>query len=185
MKGCLEEEGLLELLLSEPGEDPIERAHLAVCDDCAAGFRKLEREAQLIVRTLEAAASASHNTVQPATRFRYHRPRFERPTLMAVAVAALAGGLTAAYALILPFHAAAPAVATLYAAAPAASASLAAAVESPYMLWEPDQRDVVITDPVDDIGYHEAVAGSSTYGDMFFCVPQDGGTFCSSSAEQG
>ena len=56
------------------------------------------------------------------------------------------------------------------------------------MLWQPYQNEVIITDPSEDIGYHEALAGTSAYQDLFFCVPQgdeDEPTVCTSSAEQG
>ncbi|MGA2410034.1 MAG: hypothetical protein ABSG46_06540 [Candidatus Binataceae bacterium] len=192
MKSCLDEDRLLALMPAEPDEDASGRAHLARCATCAGRYRQLVRDTELIARTLEATASAAMEAEygsKAPSRMRRYGLRFERPLAIASVAAAFAGGLAIAYVLIPGVHhshsgSMPPIVMGLVSPAPATRNELSAA-DSLYMLWEPDQSDVMMTDPADDIGYHEAVAGDSNSGDMFLCVPQDDGAFCSSSAEQG
>jgi hypothetical protein len=207
MKGCLNEDRLLALTLSELGDDVIGRAHLARCRTCSAAYRELVADTKVIARTLDATARAVMATPGRALYHRdeqsYRTPRHRR-ILMTGSAAAFAGALAAALLLMLPglrpkiypvAHrssvmtlASNAAVRTHGPAASAVSGDAITAAESPYMLWQPYQNDVIITDPSEDIGYHEALAGTSSYQDLFFCVPQgdeDDHTVCTSSAEQG
>jgi len=208
MKGCLDEDRLLALALAEPGDDAIGRAHLARCRRCTAAYRELVANTKVIARTLDATARAVMAKPGPTLDYArgergYRAPRY-RPILMSGSVAAFAGALAAALLLMLPglrpkiypvTHRPSVMTATANATittdgsgAAAVSGDAITSAESPYMLWQPYQNDVIITDPSEDIGYHEALAGTSSYQDLFFCVPQgdeDDNTVCTSSAEQG
>jgi len=208
MKGCLDEDRLLALMLTEPGDDPTGRAHLTRCRTCTIAYRELATDTKVIAQTLNATARAvmatparpvSHARGEQGCRFRHRR------ILMTGSVAACAGALAAALLLMLPavrrqIHsnnsrsavmtmASNTAVATRVSAdTVVGSGDTITSAESPYMLWQPYQSEVIITDPTEDIGYHEALAGTSTYQDLFFCVPQsddEGNTVCASSADQG
>jgi hypothetical protein len=200
MKGCLDQDRLLALMLAEPGEDVVGRGHLARCQACSALHRTLIADTSLIARTLDSTARAVMATPLPAPNpvilmADYRKPRARR-TFVSGTAAAFAGAIAAAYMLILPtLHPdASRSIVTAMASpiTPAAqggsiSASgeiTTASAASPYMLWQPYQSNVLITDPAEDIGYHEALTGTPSYQDLFFCVPQDDGTFCTSSADQ-
>lgn len=208
MKGCLDEDRLLALMLAEPRDEIVGRVHLARCRKCMAAYRELAADTKVIARTLNATARAvmamPGRTVNHARDVQSYRvPRYRR-ILVAGSAAAFAGALAAALLLMLPWvhskiypvtHrspvmtvASNDDLTTHGSAATAAGGDAITSVESPYMLWQPYQSDVIITDPAEDIGYHEALAGTSSYQDLFFCVPQgDAGdnTVCTSSAEQG
>jgi hypothetical protein len=208
MKGCLEEDRLLALTLAEPGYDVIGQAHLARCRKCAAAYRDLVADTKVIAHTLDATARAVMD--MPGRTLHhvrdeqgYRAPRF-RGILVTGSAAAFTAALAAALLLMLPglrakisplIHqssamtvASNAAITTHGSVAAAASGDAITSAESPYMLWQPYQNEVIITDPSEDIGYHEALAGTSSYQDLFFCVPQgdeDDRTVCTSSAEQG
>jgi hypothetical protein len=208
MKGCLEEDRLLALTLAEPGSDAIGRTHLARCRKCTAAYRDLAADTKLIARTLDATARAVMAVPSPALHHArdeqgYWTPRYRR-ILVTGSAAAFAGALAAALLLMLPglrakiypvthrssviTMASNTTVPTYGSAASTVSGEAITSTESPYMLWQPYQNEVIITDPSEDIGYHEALAGTSSYQDLFFCVPQgdeDDPTVCTSSAEQG
>lgn len=208
MKGCLDEDRLLALTLAEPGSDAIGRAHLARCRKCTAAYRELAADSKVIVRMLDATARAvmamPGRTLHHAREEQGYRvPRYRRILISGAAVA-FAGALAAAVLLMLPglrpkidpaSHrssvmtvASNAAVTTYGSAASAVSGETVTSAGSPYMLWQPYQNEVIITDPSEDIGYHEALAGTSSYQDLFFCVPQgdeDDQAVCTSSAEQG
>jgi hypothetical protein len=201
MKGCLDHNRLLAMMLAEPGEDLVGRAHLARCTACSALYRELVADTSLIARTLDSTARAVMAAPQRSPGLvhvmaDYRKPRTQR-TFVTIAGAAFAGAIAATYILMLPAthsigsRSIVTAMATRI-APPAQGGSSSAAGEittaspaAPYVLWQPYQSDVLITDPAEDIRYHEALAGTSSYQDLFFCVPQDDGTFCTSSADQG
>jgi len=200
MKGCLDHNRLLALMLAEPADDAVGRAHVARCPACSPLYRSLVVDTNLIARTLDSTARAVMAAPRPAPNpvirmADYRKPRARR-TFVTGTAAAFAGAIAATYMLMLPAtHSigSRPIITAMASRAPAAqgassSASgeiTAASAASPYVLWQPYQSDVLITDPAEDIGYHEALAGSSSYQDLFFCVPQADGTFCTSSADQG
>ena len=202
MKGCLDQNCLLALTLAEPGEDLVGRSHLARCQACSSLYRALVADTNLIAQTLESTARALMDTPlrspNPVILMAdYRKPRTRR-TFVTGAAAAFAGAIAATYMLMLPAtlsnasRSVVTAMATRTTPAAQGGSTSAAAGEattasaaSPYVLWQPYQTNVLITDPAEDIGYHEALAGSSSYQDLFFCVPQDDGTFCTSSADQG
>ncbi|HTT76130.1 MAG TPA: hypothetical protein VMF50_09155 [Candidatus Binataceae bacterium] len=192
MKACLDENRILGLILAEPGDDA-GHAHLGRCVTCSTVYRKLLTDTRLITQTLDSTAravmTAPRRAPVPSLHHRY-RLRRDRPTILIASAAVFAGAIAAAFMLMLPaIESTITSRAVITAAktaAPQASSVTAAALSarSPYMLWQ-RQSGVIITDPSEDLGYHEAVAGTASYQDLFFCVPQDDGTFCTSSAEQG
>lgn len=201
MKGCLDQNHLLALMLAEPGEDVVGSSHLARCQPCTTLYRALIADTSLIARSLDSTARAVMAAPLPAPSqvilmADYRKPPTQR-TFATIAGAAFAGAIAATYMLMLPATLAGGSRSIVTAmSSPITSAGqrgstssageiTTASAPSPYVLWQPYQNNVLITDPAEDIGYHEALAGTSSYQDLFFCVPQDDGTFCTSSADQG
>lgn len=203
MNGCLDREHLLALALAEPADDRAGHAHLARCPSCAASYHEIINGNAFIVRSLEAAARsvmAAHRAplaVRPVKAQPRREPRHLTipPSWLA---AAFAGAMAAAFMLMLGttrWPSAIPATLATAAsgvshpvsqasAAPARTTMVtaAAALDVP---WQAQRNDMIFTDSTDDIGYQEAIAGTSSYQDLFNCDPLDDSAFCSQAAESG
>jgi hypothetical protein len=204
MNDCLGLERLLALALAEPADHREERGHLARCPSCAASYREITSGNALIVRSLEAVArsvmAAPHRkpvAAHPVIAQRGRESR-ERITSQAWLAAAFAGAMAAAFILMLGTmrwpSATSLTVATAASGTPQSASEVSAipaqttvvtAAAALYTPWQAQRTDMIFTDPTDDIGYQEAIAGTSSYQDTFDCDPLDAGTFCSQAAEQG
>jgi hypothetical protein len=202
MKDCLCPQRLLALTLGESSDDRDCRSHLARCLSCSAAYHEIARDHALIARSLELTARSVMDTprrkpvsVLPLPDRRGH-VRGERQAFLIGLAAAGAGAMAAAFMLMLagihaPVMIRNSKVATntdaQVAPSPAsvvhAQGAAAIAAASFYAPWQ--SNEVIFTDSTDDIGYHEAMAGTSDYQDLFYCDPQGDGTFCSAPAGQG
>ena len=201
MNTCLGSARLLALALAEAGENLEGRHHLRRCPSCAAAYHKILREHDLIVRELERTAQTVMAAPQlkpisanylPSWRSNVKSGR--RSTILMGFAAACAGAMAAALMLMMAGLNPRMPVTDLHLLSTAGGQSTnpaltiaahngAVAATSSYAPWQSD--GMIFTDSTDDIGYHEAMAGTSNYEDLFYCDPQDDGTFCSASAEQG
>jgi len=202
MNDCLGLERLLALASAEPADDREGRGHLARCPSCAASYREIISGNALIARSLEAVArsvmAAPHRkpvAAHPVIAQRGRAPR-ERTTSQTWLAAAFAGAMAAAFIVMLgtmrwpsttSLTVAKAANGTPKSASQAsvipAQTTVVAAAAALYAPWQGQRNDMVFTDPTDDIGYQEAIAGTSSYQDTFECDPLDEGTFCSQAAE--
>jgi hypothetical protein len=203
MKPCLDDNELLRLWAAEAHESPDERAHLARCPRCTAGFDQLAREAGMITGALTTAADHLRWRERAARPNTYARIGEGLRTAAIFSGAAVFGG-AAAFALLvaLGWHparasnriakaagdtlvaetAAGGNPATLASTASAASESGASfpVTRSLYAV------DAITSDPLAGFADSDTVpVNSNPAGDLLFCVPEDDGAICSSSAEQG
>ncbi len=202
MKRCLDENELIRLWTAEPAEFPDLRAHLAQCSRCATGYKQLARDAGTIAGALTVAADHLRWRDRAATHGAYVRLGNRRRTAVIFSGAAAFGG-AAAFALMLALgwhperaatrlaQASANSLVTNGAGNPPASAGAVVAAESrttaPLNNGSLYEVDAIARDPLAGLTYGAAVqAGNSNAGDdLLFCVPDDDGAICGSSAEQG
>jgi hypothetical protein len=202
MSTCLDSEQLFALTLTDPIDDREGSDHLRRCRSCSAAYHEIVREHELIASSLEATARSvmAAQTRKPLSVLRPPNRRKpvnrERPAIWTGVAAACTGAMAAALMLMLaglhpgttipsPQLIPAAGVRSTKTAVSARDAlgTDAIATASAYDPWQ--SSGVIFTDSADDIGYHEAMAGASNYEDLFYCDPQDDGTFCSASAGQG
>jgi hypothetical protein len=203
MKPCLDNNELLRLWAAEADESPDQRAHLAQCPQCTASYDQLAREAGMITGALTEAADHLRRRDRAAMRSTYARIGDGLRTAAVFSGAAAFGG-AAAFALLvaLGWHPASASTNRLANAAGEAvvgetsagnrTASARTAIadsESGTSLLATRSLyavDAITSDPLAGLAYGDSVqANSNPAGDLLFCVPEDDGAICSSSAEQG
>ncbi len=187
MSLCLNENELTRLYVSDQGEMPAERAHLAGCAACAARYEELARDGRMIAGAIAAAASGGAT----AREFPAARRGFARPGIAVRLIGATAFGAAAAIAAVafLGWRPNAPVrVASVPRAAMAHGRLVAYAPERPYRM---------MSDPISAIAYDEAgsaatrsgdvafanYGGGGDYGDLLFCAPGEETEMCATSAD--
>ena len=194
MSLCLNENELTRLYVSDQGEMPAERAHLAGCAACAASYEELARDSRMIAGAIAAAASNGATAREfPAARRGDEAARhgFARPGIAVRLIGTTAFGAAAAIAAValLGWRPSAPVrVASVPRAAMAHGRLVAYAPERPYRM---------MSDPISAIAYDEAgsaatrsgdvafanYGGGGDYGDLLFCAPGEENEMCATSAD--
>ncbi len=209
MKSCLDDNELLRLWADEPGESAESRAHLALCQRCAAAYDQIARDAKTIATALTVAADHLRwrNSAAAIVRNGYSRIGSGLRTTVVFSAATAFGGVAAFMVMValgwhsahrsFPLANAAPhalvARAALDTRSAAAAPTAAAGVAAASFLatdWtdSSDALDAVGDDPLAGFTYN----GSAQPGDfanpgagLLFCVPDEDGPLCSPSAGQG
>jgi len=192
MKRCLDENELIRLWTADPAEFPDLRAHLTQCSRCATGYDQLTRDAGMIADALTVAADHLKWRDRAATHGAYARLGNRLRTAVIFSGAAAFGG-AAAFALMLAlgWHPERAALVASGTGNPAAPADAVVAAESrttaPLNNGSLYAVDAIARDPLAGLTYGAAAqADNSNAGDdLLFCVPDDDGAICGSSAEQG
>jgi anti-sigma factor RsiW len=200
---CLDSERLLALSMADPIEERDDRYHLRACPACSAAYHEIIGQNAIIVRALQSTAEAimiAPSAKAPSRQAPIaHARRANRPSV--ISVNGIAAGFTAAMAaaLLLMLTSVPPTAKLSESSLPSAKIDLpnSAADQSsaparitsnggfPYMSWQSDQNELILTEPTDQIGYQEAIAGESQYQDLLYCERRDDGIFCSMPGEPG
>lgn len=186
MKRCIDENELMRLWAADPAEFPDLRDHLGQCPRCAAGYGQLGRDAATIANALTVAADHLKWRGRTVTDGAINRLGGRIRTAVIFSGAAAFGG-AAAFALMLAlgWH---PARRADNPAAPAntevAEAEADTALLNSGSLYA---VDAIASDPLAGLadGSGAQAANSEAGGDLLFCVPEDDGVICDSSAQQG
>jgi hypothetical protein len=186
MKRCLDGNELMRLWAAEPAELPDLRAHLAQCPRCTADYAQLARDAGTITDALTVAADHLKRRDRAATHGAHAHIGYRTRGALVFSGAAAFGG-AAAFALMLALGWQPAGDSTQLAGA---SADTAVAAESSTTALPNAGSlyavDAIVSDPLTDLGYGGAVRAAANPGeDLLFCVPDDDGSICDSSAEQG
>jgi hypothetical protein len=203
MKPCLEDSELLHLLAADAGDNADHRQHLTECSRCAARYEEAVREAGMITSALTHAADHLISRKRAAEASAYE-PFGDRFRLAAIFSGAAAFGGAAAFALLLtlgwrPVSVSnrLAQVASNTAASGIASVNRDAArgrtVASSYAgnslpatgaLYA---AEALTNDPLAGLVYGDSLsaANANANEDLLFCVPEEDGAICSTSAEQG
>lgn len=195
MSLCLNENELTRLYVSDPGEMPAERAHLAGCAACAASYEELARDSRMIAGAIATAASSGVPAREfPAARHKDAAARhgFARSGIAARLIVATALGAAVALAAValLGWR---PSAAARGDSAPGAVMAhgrpVAYAPEWPYrMMSDPisaivyDEAGSAATEPGDDAFAN--YGGGGDYGDLLFCAPGEEHEICATSADR-
>jgi hypothetical protein len=196
MNSCLDPARLLAFAIAEPDDYSESRDHLRRCLMCSDAYHLIARDHELIVRSLEVTARSVMGAPQrKPTPIRQMPARRKRPALITSLAAGGAGAMAAALMLILAgLHPGATTPGWQSTAATGAKSGMSSrptihaqssvlAATSYAAPWQ--SSGMIFTDSTDDIGYHEAMAGTSNYQDLFYCNPQEDEGFCSASSVQG
>ena len=203
MKSCLDDGELLHLLIADAGEYADDRAHLAECSRCAERYEEVARDAGTITSALTQAADHLRGRESAAMPSVDTRVGGGFRTAAIFSGAAAFGG-AAAFALLIALGwrpasapnrlAQAPAntsVSDIAAANRGAAAGRAVAANdasgSLAATGALYTAETITSDPLAGLIYSASLpaANSNSYEDMLFCVPEEDGAICSSSAEQG
>ena len=187
MKRCLDENQLMQLWAAEPVEYPDLRAHLAQCSRCTASYAQLARDAGTITDALTAAAGHLKWRDRTAARGAYAGIGARlRGVFVFSGVAAFGGAVAFALMVALGWHPDGGST-RIGGASPdtiVAAESATTALSNGGSLYA---VDAIASDPLTGLAYGGAgqAANVNPGEDLLFCVPDDDGSICDSSAEQG
>jgi hypothetical protein len=195
---CLDTEGLLAQSVAEPMHQGDGHEHLMACPACSAAYGEILGQNALIVRMLQSTAEAIMIAPPAEARARLapilDARRTNRPRAISFSgiAAGFAGAMAAALLLILcivppsarifesTFRIARADVRNSTGKTARAPDRITSNSAFPDIPWQSDQDELILTEPTDQIGYQEAIAGRPSYQDLFFCDPYGDEAFCPS-----
>jgi hypothetical protein len=193
MKPCLQDDELLHLLIADDGEYPDCREHLLECSRCARRYHEAALDTGRVTSTLTIAADSLRARKSPSIARIRVRDGFRMAAIFSGA-AAFGGGSAFILLLALGWRPASAQIPVALNSSKAAN-SLKIGSENQRLAYGATTAGsptlhaakAITDDPIVGLVYSDSLtkAEANPEEDMLFCVPEDDGTICSRSAEQG
>jgi len=203
MKACLDDNQLLQVLVSDVGEYADSRAHLAGCSQCSGAYQQIAADTGIITSALTRAADRldyRENAIARAAKSGA-LARFRYGVRSAVVFSgAMAFGGAAAFALMIALGWRPTTMKNEIARASASGDTNQVASGNAKQVVADDNSDnlptaggglynaeAVTSDPLSGLVGNGSMSGANEDGgeDLLFCVPGEDGTICSPSGGQG